>query len=39
VRQLKRVRKLVQPGPELSAELKARWKPGKGLAVDFDVEA
>jgi hypothetical protein len=39
VRQLKRVRKFVEPGPALKAELAARWKPGKGLAVDFDVEA
>lgn len=39
VKRLARVRKVVEPGPALDAELKARWKPGKGLAVDFDVEA
>jgi hypothetical protein len=38
VRRLARVRKFVEPGPELAAEVKARWKPGKGLAVDLDVE-
>lgn len=38
-KQLARVRKLVEPGPALKAEIKARWKPGKGLAVDLDVES
>jgi len=38
VRRLARVRKFVEPGPALKAEVEARWKPGKGLAVDFDVE-
>lgn len=36
--ELAAVRKFVEPGPQLKAELEARLGGGRGIAVDFDLE-
>jgi len=38
IRQLSEVRRYVEPGPQIEAELQASWKRRKGVAVDLRVK-